>query len=93
MAVTVAGFAELARIVRGLADELCEGRVAAVLEGGYNIEALAQSVVVTIGALGSPQSVHESEILPQTLAPPTGRAPDVGRIISAAREIHNIKLH
>jgi acetoin utilization deacetylase AcuC-like enzyme len=48
MAVTVAGFSELARVVRELADELCEGRVAAVLEGGYNVEALAQSVLATI---------------------------------------------
>lgn len=90
MAVTVAGFAELARIVRGLADELCEGRVAAVLEGGYNIEALAQSVIATIGILESPQTIHESETLPQALPPPTGRAPEVGRLISTVREIHRV---
>jgi acetoin utilization deacetylase AcuC-like enzyme len=53
MAVTVAGFSEMARIVRELADEVCEGRVAAVLEGGYNVEALAQSVVATIGAMST----------------------------------------
>lgn len=55
MAVTTAGFSELARIVRQLGDEIeeCEGRVAAVLEGGYNIEALAASVVATIAALSA----------------------------------------
>ncbi len=53
MALTVAGFAEMARIVRELADELSEGRVAAVLEGGYNVQALAQSVVATIAMLGA----------------------------------------
>ncbi|MFL5732429.1 MAG: histone deacetylase [Chloroflexia bacterium] len=52
MALTVAGFSELALMVRELADELCEGRVAAVLEGGYNVEALAMSVMATIAALG-----------------------------------------
>ena len=51
MAVTTAGFSEMARIVRELADEVCEGRVAAVLEGGYNVEALAQSVIATIGVM------------------------------------------
>jgi acetoin utilization deacetylase AcuC-like enzyme len=53
MAVSVAGFSEMARTVRSLADEIaeCEGRVAAVLEGGYNVETLAASVVATIGAL------------------------------------------
>ena len=54
MAVSVAGFSEMARTVRSLADEIaeCEGRVAAVLEGGYNVEALAASVMATIGAMG-----------------------------------------
>jgi acetoin utilization deacetylase AcuC-like enzyme len=54
MAVSVAGFSEMARTIRSLADEIeeCEGRVAAVLEGGYNVEALAASVVATIAALG-----------------------------------------
>ena len=38
-----------------LADEIeeCAGRVAAVLEGGYNVEALAASVIATIGMLGA----------------------------------------
>ncbi len=53
MAVTTAGFHNMARTVRQLADQTdeCYGRVAAILEGGYNIEALAASVLATITGL------------------------------------------
>ena len=38
------GFAAMTLIVRQLADELCEGRIVSVLEGGYNLDALSRSV-------------------------------------------------
>ncbi len=44
MEVTTAGFAAMARRVKELADRLCDGRLVAVLEGGYNPEVLAQCV-------------------------------------------------
>lgn len=44
-AITQSGFQELARRWRGLADELCDGRIAAVLEGGYDTERLGDQVV------------------------------------------------
>ncbi len=44
MRVTTAGFASLCGIVRSLADRLCGGRLVLTLEGGYHIQALAQSV-------------------------------------------------
>jgi acetoin utilization deacetylase AcuC-like enzyme len=43
MAVSEAGFQQMARRVRRLAAECCEGRVVAALEGGYDLEALANS--------------------------------------------------
>lgn len=43
MKLTSAGFGKLASIVKGLANSTC-GRTALVLEGGYNLEALAESV-------------------------------------------------
>jgi len=45
MGMTTQGFGELTRIVCDLADELCSGRVVSVLEGGYNLPDLADSVV------------------------------------------------
>ena len=37
-------FAELTAIVLQVAAEYCEGRVVSLLEGGYHLEALAESV-------------------------------------------------
>ena len=46
--VDEAGYARLTGIVLGLADELCKGRVVMALEGGYNVDALAASVLATV---------------------------------------------
>ena len=90
MALTVAGFGELARLVKGLADELCEGRVAAVLEGGYNPGALAQSVLLTIGMLGEKQSVEEERPVPPTPPLIQRRKPDVEPLIGTIRNVHGL---
>ena len=45
MEMTRDGFATLARRVQALADEHCDGRWAAVLEGGYDLLALRDSVI------------------------------------------------
>jgi acetoin utilization deacetylase AcuC-like enzyme len=44
MKVTPAGFAELTRIAKDIADRHCQGRLVSVLEGGYGLESLAASV-------------------------------------------------
>jgi acetoin utilization deacetylase AcuC-like enzyme len=57
-------YAELARHVRALANEL-EVPVGAVLEGGYDLGALADSVAATMGALadgGEPRSVERGRL-------------------------------
>jgi len=41
MRVTDAGYAGLTRIVRGIADKHCNGRLVSVLEGGYDFDGLA----------------------------------------------------
>ena len=51
MRLTEAGFADLARRVVALADEACDGRVVALLEGGYDPRALARSVVAVLRVL------------------------------------------
>ncbi|MBM3459474.1 MAG: histone deacetylase [Armatimonadetes bacterium] len=51
MCATVAGFARQVEILRDLAVELCGGRVAFLLEGGYDPEALAWSVDATLRVL------------------------------------------
>jgi acetoin utilization deacetylase AcuC-like enzyme len=51
MAMSERGFADVARFVASLASELCDGRLALVLEGGYDLQALGASVVATVHAL------------------------------------------
>ena len=50
MRVTSAGFGTLARVVATLADELCDGRLVATLEGGYDLEGLAAGLRATLEA-------------------------------------------
>lgn len=49
--ITDAGFAELTRIVKNLAQQHCQGRLVSVLEGGYNIEGNASAMVAHLTAL------------------------------------------
>lgn len=88
-AVSVAGFAQMALTVRALAGEIaeCKGRVAAVLEGGYNAEALAESVLATIAMLGA--STDDSTQQQSTTSP--GRAPDITGVIGQVKQTHNLK--
>lgn len=51
MAVTSEGFAELTRIVKGIAERCSKGRVVSVLEGGYNTEKLAEAVEAHVRVL------------------------------------------
>lgn len=49
--ITPQGFAAITRVVVKLADELCQGRLVSVLEGGYRLDGLAASVTAHVQAL------------------------------------------
>jgi acetoin utilization deacetylase AcuC-like enzyme/formylglycine-generating enzyme required for sulfatase activity len=51
MKVSTQGFADLTRIVRQIAEQCCKGRLVSVLEGGYNLERLAESAEAHIRVL------------------------------------------
>ena len=51
MKVTTEGYARLTRIVKEIAGACCHGRIVSVLEGGYNLEALAAAVEAHIRVL------------------------------------------
>ena len=51
MKVTPEGYAELTRIVKGIAERYSKGRLVSILEGGYNLHSLAASVEAHIRAL------------------------------------------
>jgi acetoin utilization deacetylase AcuC-like enzyme len=49
--VTPQGFAEMTRVVVDLANELCQGRIVSVLEGGYRLDGLSESVLAHVRML------------------------------------------
>lgn len=60
MNASVAGYASIAQKVYNLAAEACDGRLVCVLEGGYDLRALAASVLATLRVLqGRPDLVED----------------------------------
>jgi acetoin utilization deacetylase AcuC-like enzyme len=76
MEVTENGFAALARRVKRLAAECCGGRMAAALEGGYDLQALADSGRSVLEEMG-----READ---EPLAPPD----DGGRVMPIIERSH-----
>lgn len=86
MQLTVTGFARLGRILKGLADELCDERLVFTLEGGYNLDALASSIRATLDVLlGNPDIVDP-------LGEPTraSGAPDIEALLQAVKGTHGL---
>ena len=54
MQLTEGGYRQMTQIVRALAEELCGGRVAFVLEGGYALSGLAEGTRAVLEAMLSP---------------------------------------
>ena len=54
MRLTTGAFAAMTAELRMLADECCEGRIALVTEGGYDLQALAASLEAVIDVLARP---------------------------------------
>jgi acetoin utilization deacetylase AcuC-like enzyme len=75
------GYAAMTRLLREAAAEACDGRLAFVLEGGYNIEAQARSVSSVIRTMlgGEPEIPSE---------PPRGPWKDVVDRTRAALHEH-----
>jgi len=49
--ITPDGYTAMTTIVREIAEKCCKGRVVSMFEGGYNLEALANSVEAHVRAL------------------------------------------
>jgi acetoin utilization deacetylase AcuC-like enzyme len=81
MNVSGAGFAALSGIVRALAEEVCGGRVACVLEGGYAASGLEEGVGALLAA-----SLAERAPIPAAVS----AAPDslLGRVVERVVGIH-----
>jgi acetoin utilization deacetylase AcuC-like enzyme len=84
MLLSVSGYAWIARTLVSLADELCNGRLALTLEGGYSLEALPLCVAATCSML-----LGDAE-----LRDPLGTAPrqerPVDSVIELVRQAHSL---
>ena len=49
--ITAEGFGDLTEILLSIADQVCEGNVVSVLEGGYDLSGLSESVVAHVKRL------------------------------------------
>lgn len=86
MQVSTAGFAQMVKIIKELASELCNGRLVFSLEGGYELTALATSVKATFNVLLGNSNIED----PLGQSPHQFEAPSVTRLIQSVKEIHNL---
>lgn len=61
MQMTPGGFATLTSLVREIADYCCNGAIVAVLEGGYNLQGLAESVMAVLQVMSGTYQVRTDE--------------------------------
>jgi len=86
MQVSTNGLARMVKIIKGLADELCNGRLVFSLEGGYHLQALPYSVKATFDVLLGSANIEDT--LGQS--PHRFQAPDITHLIRTIKEIHNL---
>lgn len=83
--LSVANYGALARTLGDLANELCEGRIAFLLEGGYDLEVLPLAVAATLDGL-------DGRPVADPLGPDPSPEPeaDVAHLITTARGLHGL---
>jgi acetoin utilization deacetylase AcuC-like enzyme len=70
----------MTRVLRRVADRVASGRIVAVTEGGYDLQALGTCLEATLGVLGA---AHIEDVPP--LGGSTARADE---ILPALRRVH-----
>ena len=83
--MTCSGYHQLAASLQALAHDVCGGRLAFLLEGGYDVPALSSSVANVFRALLG-QPAHD----PFGTATASAPEPDCSSLFNAARELHNL---
>ena len=83
---TVPGLAALAARLRDIADAHCPGRLVGILEGGYDLEALAYGVLTTLRVW-----LGDAEIQDPIGPPPDSiPSPDLTDLLAQVRQIHGM---
>jgi acetoin utilization deacetylase AcuC-like enzyme len=85
MGLSVAGFGALSRRLVSLADALCGGRLVFTLEGGYNLDALAYSVLASVRAL-----LGDDRPTEDPLGRPSPGEPPLDALLDHLKELHGL---
>ena len=81
--LSLTGYANIMRALKATAAQHCGGKMVLTLEGGYDLDALAGSVVTVLRTLlGDPD-------LPDSLGPAPRPEAEVGQVIERVRSIHS----
>jgi len=90
MSVTTEGFRSLAGDARRLAEELCDGRIVALLEGGYSLDHLPLCNLAIVEALAGLAPSWERD--PLELDVPTFLSADAKQAVDAAGQAAGLPL-
>ncbi len=82
--LSLAGYARLARTLAQIAQEQCAGRIVFALEGGYDLEAVAQGAAVTFRALLGDVDIADP------LGPPPRPDRALGDYVEQLRALHRL---
>jgi acetoin utilization deacetylase AcuC-like enzyme len=85
MQLSVTGYARLVEELMALADELCQGRLVCVLEGGYNLDVLSHSVLSTLRVLSGALAGTSDPF-----GPPRTEERDVSGLIQRLQSLHGL---
>ncbi|MDY7039419.1 MAG: histone deacetylase [Chloroflexota bacterium] len=84
MLLSITGYAALARRLKALAEELCEGQIVFVLEGGYHQQVLRHAVLNTFKALLGDEDVVD----------PLGLSPQpevsINDLLASVKRVHGL---
>jgi acetoin utilization deacetylase AcuC-like enzyme len=91
MDLSVTGYARIAGIIKGLADELCSGHLVFALEGGYPLATLAASVKATFDVLLGEKDIDDPLIHPLSGFKLRGfETPDIASLVKSLKRIHKL---
>ncbi len=85
--MTVSGLAGLAARLQALADTHCPGRLVGILEGGYDLEALALGVCATLRTWQGSEAISD----PIGPAPDFTSPPDITDLIARIQRVHGLE--
>ncbi|NOZ49262.1 MAG: histone deacetylase [Chloroflexi bacterium] len=83
--LSLSGYARLVQNLQSLAQDMCQGRIAFILEGGYDLEVMAYGVTTTLGLLADPQAA-----ILDPLGPAPHPEPDIQSLIHQLQTIHHL---